>query len=58
MTDTDALARLARCYAHPLLSGPDADLFVGAIVAWEEANPLAGEDARASAWSEVLQLTC
>lgn len=54
--DTAALERLARCYAHPVLIGDDADRAVAAIVAWEQTNPDVDADRRERAWARITQM--
>jgi hypothetical protein len=51
-----ALERQARHFVRPLLSGPDADAAVRAIVAWEWSNPDASPDRRSAAWSRLVGL--
>ena len=59
MTEAEsaAIARQARCFAHPVLIGSDADLAVAAIVAWEQANPDADAARRERAWARITQLS-
>lgn len=58
MTDPEraALERLARCFAHPILIGPEADLAVSAVVAWEHVNADADTARRERAWAKIIQL--
>lgn len=51
-----AIERLARCHAHPVLIGREADRAVAACVAWQLANLDADRPTVERVWSRIVQL--
>lgn len=56
--DRAELERRARCLAHPILIGREADRAVAAIVAWTETNPEVTGQRRERAWERIVQMVC